>query len=92
MPADWGVLPESQKLQAMWGCSLTVGMEALCWSPLRGLSPGELTFLDRVRHDTMLICARFGLATIQSQDLAAEREFREAAMRFEKDRKRREKG
>ncbi len=82
LPSDWAVRTEAQRLQSMWGHSLTIGMEVLCWGPLRGLTPAELTLIDRVRHDTMLVCLRLGLAQLKSENNEDARELRDAISRF----------
>lgn len=83
VPADWSIQSEARRLQSMWGHSLTVGMEVLCWGPLRGLSPAELNMVDRVRHDTMLVCLRLGLASVRAPEGSTDqRELIDAIERF----------
>lgn len=83
-PAGWQRMTKEEQLEAMLGHSLTFGMEILCWGPLSALTQPEIAEIDRVRHDVMLLCARFGLENRKARNADEVRELAEAIARHDK--------
>ncbi len=82
-PRSWKSMSEVERLETMLGYSLTVGMEVLCWGPLRTLTASEMVELNKVRHDVMMICTRLGIERSKRQSEEADRELADAVAKFD---------